>query len=81
MKIIKTIGPDKNKKENKIHTLEVSEKELVILAALLGKSMHGGPIAEAMYKSVSDYFPRGFCITGSTNLYPVAEFIKETYED
>lgn len=81
MKIIKTISRKKNKKENKIHTLDVSEKELVILAALLGKSIYGGNIVTDMCKSVEAYYPVACDITGDTNLDGVIKFIEQTYED
>lgn len=81
MKIIKTIGPDKNKKENKIHTLEVSEKELIIIAALLGKSIYGGNIVTDMCKSVATYYPETCDVIGNTNLDGVIKFIEQTYED
>lgn len=81
MKIIKTISRKKNKKENKIHTLEVSEKELVILAALLGKSTYGGNIVTDMCKSVATYYPVACELIGNTNLDDVVKFIEQTYED
>jgi hypothetical protein len=81
MKIVKIENPKRNKKVNRIHHLEVTEKELIIIAALLGKATYGGRITTDMYKSLVVYYPEYCPIAGNTNLDRVVKFIDETYED
>lgn len=81
MKIVKIENPKPNKKVNRIHHLEVTEKELVVIAALIGKSLYRGNIGNDMYRSIIDYYPEDCSIAGNTNLDKVVKFIDETYED
>lgn len=59
---------------------EVSEKELVVIAALIGNLNYGNDLVDKMFHIIKNYYP-GDTVVDIIDLKNVIDFINQTYED